>query len=214
MKMINKMQPGGQHSCLTSKGFAISGIMYAILIISLLLVLGTLKTIQNRKTIIDKLKSETVNAVDSNNYQNLLNEVNNLKSRLTTLENNITSLESITSDTGWIDLSSYLCSNVSLYSTNSKIQYRKIGKIVEIRGELRPISLVSSYNEVPILSGIPASIRPSYNIHAIQQGSGINRWFLLVKTDGSIYFARYGTNSYTNPDSGDWLPINIVYFID
>ena len=49
--------------------------MYAILIISLLLVLGTLKTIQNRKTIIDKLKSETVNAVDSNNYQELLNRV-------------------------------------------------------------------------------------------------------------------------------------------
>ena len=82
MKMINKMQSGrGKHSCLNNQGFAISGIMYAILIISLLLVLGTLKTLQNRKTIVDKLKSETVNAADSNNYQELLN-------RVVALENN------------------------------------------------------------------------------------------------------------------------------
>ena len=68
-----------QLSCLNNKGFAISGIMYAILIISLLLVVGTLKTLQNRKTIIDKVKLETVNAVDSNNYQQLLSKVEQLE---------------------------------------------------------------------------------------------------------------------------------------
>ena len=80
MKKINNMQNrGGQPSCFNNQGFAISGIMYAILIISLLLVVGTLKTLQNRKTIIDKLKIETVNAVDSNNYQQLLSKVEQLE---------------------------------------------------------------------------------------------------------------------------------------
>lgn len=62
-----------------NKGFAISGIMYAILIISLLLVLGTLKTLQNRKTIIDKVKSETADALEINNYQELLSKVEQLE---------------------------------------------------------------------------------------------------------------------------------------
>ena len=89
MKIINKMQPEGrQHSCLTSKGFAISGIMYAILIISLLLVLGTLKTLQNRKTIIDKIKSETVDALDIKNYDDLLVALESLDEKVRTLDNN------------------------------------------------------------------------------------------------------------------------------
>ena len=49
------------------------------LIISLLLVVGILKTIQNSKTIIDNAKSETVDALDSNNYQELLNKVEELE---------------------------------------------------------------------------------------------------------------------------------------
>ena len=44
-----------------NNGFAISGILYAMLIISLLLIVGTLKTLQNRKMTIDKIKSEITN---------------------------------------------------------------------------------------------------------------------------------------------------------
>lgn len=47
---------------------------------------------KNRKTIIDKVKSETVDALEVSNYQELINQVNSLETRLSSLESSNTEL--------------------------------------------------------------------------------------------------------------------------
>ena len=70
---------------MNNKGFAITGILYTILIMFLVFISMMLFNLQNRKTILDELKVDAVNAVESdNNYEYLLNEINNLKSQIGT----------------------------------------------------------------------------------------------------------------------------------
>lgn len=64
-----------------NKGFAISGILYTVFIIFMVSITMMLFNLQNRKTILDELKADAVDAVESdNNYEYLLNEINTLKS--------------------------------------------------------------------------------------------------------------------------------------
>lgn len=46
------------------KGFATSGILYTILLLFVALLFGVLQNLQNKKTILDRLKAETVNALN------------------------------------------------------------------------------------------------------------------------------------------------------
>lgn len=48
---------------LNNKGFAISTIMYMILILAVILILATLSILGSRKLIIDKVKDETYNVI-------------------------------------------------------------------------------------------------------------------------------------------------------
>lgn len=68
---------------MNKKGFAVSGILYTVLVIFLTSMVIILFNLQNRKTILDELKLEAVEAVEEdNNYEYLLNEINNLKAQL------------------------------------------------------------------------------------------------------------------------------------
>lgn len=73
---------------MNNKGFAVSGILYTIFMIFLVTISIMLFNLQNRKTILDELKIDAVNAVESdNNYEYLLNEINSLKSQIGTKVN-------------------------------------------------------------------------------------------------------------------------------
>ncbi len=68
---------------MNNKGFAVSGILYTIFMIFLVTISIMLFNLQNRKTILDELKIDAVNAVESdNNYEYLLNEINSLKAQI------------------------------------------------------------------------------------------------------------------------------------
>lgn len=70
---------------MNNKGFAISGILYTILIIFVVSISIMLFNLQNRKTILDELKTEAVEAVESdNNYEYLLDRINQLEAKLGT----------------------------------------------------------------------------------------------------------------------------------
>jgi hypothetical protein len=70
---------------MNNKGFAISGILYSVLTIFLVLIILLLFNLQNKKTILDQLKLDTIDAVESdNNYQYLLDEINDLKTQIGT----------------------------------------------------------------------------------------------------------------------------------
>lgn len=59
------------------KGFATSGILYTVLLLFIALLFGVLQNLQNKKTILDQLKSETVNAIACDCTQ-ILKQLNDL----------------------------------------------------------------------------------------------------------------------------------------
>lgn len=72
---------------MNNKGLAISGILYTILLIFIVAIAMMLFNLQNRKTILDELKADSVDAVESdNNFEYLLNEINTLKETKTSID--------------------------------------------------------------------------------------------------------------------------------
>lgn len=75
---------------MNNKGFAASGILYTILLIFVVSMCTLLFNLQNRKTILDELKADAVNAVESDaNYEYLLRNIESLKTELETLKSTI-----------------------------------------------------------------------------------------------------------------------------
>lgn len=72
---------------MNNKGFAITGVLYSVLLIFVVMITTLLFNLQNRKTILDELKIDAINAVESdNNYEYLLGEINKLKSQVGTTD--------------------------------------------------------------------------------------------------------------------------------
>ena len=60
--------------------------------------------------------------------------------------------------------------------------------------------------------------KPLQEVRTVCQGSGKNTWLLTIKTDGEVWFSRYGTSSYAsvtgkaqNESGRVWLPFNVTY---
>lgn len=154
---------------MNNKGFAVSGILYTIFMIFLVTISIMLFNLQNRKTILDELKIDAVNAVESdNNYEYLLNEINSLKSEMSSLK----SVE--TSD---IELTSNATKTSNSYALKSGNQKRYI---ISFRLNVTDIGATGVQ-----IATIPEGFRP-------------HRWFvkwislgkanvqLFIKPDGSV----------------------------
>ena len=107
---------------MNKKGFAVSGILYTVLVIFLTSMVIILFNLQNRKTILDELKLEAVEAVEEdNNYEYLLNEITDKKQTIsadTTPYRKIL-VEIVQKSTGIIFLSKeFYISHLNLNSTN------------------------------------------------------------------------------------------------
>lgn len=113
-------------------------------------------------------------------------------------------------DSGWIYAE--LTSQFTVYNNDesSKPQYRKIGKVVEIIGVVTP---TSSTSEDTIFT-LPIGFRPKTFYSAIMQGSGNNKWQLIVRETGIVSFGRYGTTSTINASPGTWLPFQAIFMVD
>lgn len=116
------------------------------------------------------------------------------------------------------------------------LRIRRIGKIVHIEGAITSdgTGYKSSSDVFPLkelcmgehnattyngdlfftIGTLSEEFRPSDRLITIQQGSGINRYFVGVYPDGSVKIGRYGVDSYVNPQKHPWLNINITYMVD
>ena len=72
-------------------------------------------------------------------------------------------------DTGW----------VSLTTTKGSAEYRRIGRMVEVRGSVNS-------GESGILTNLPAEVRPSVVITSVANSSGNNMAKVFVVTDGNL----------------------------
>ena len=117
-------------------------------------------------------------------------------------------------DTGWIDLE--FSSDFENYNgtASNNPKYRKIGNIVMLQGLATPVEKTPADSSQLELFTIPEEARPKKVFYQLCQGTGSNKWLLTVNTNGAVTFSRYGTTDWASANPGNWLPFNIVYFID
>lgn len=118
-------------------------------------------------------------------------------------------------DTGWQDVT-FADGYSNYYESSYKVQYRRVGKVVHIRGVFKNLDAVTpSSTYVKFASMTDSSCFPSSREFQVQQGTDANKFYLIVDTTGELKFTRYGTTSYdTEIAVGSWLHCYITYFVD
>lgn len=142
---------------MNNKGFAVSGILYTILIIFMVSMVTLLFNLQNRKTILDELKTDVVDAVESdNNYEYLLNEINELKAQIgsTNIDDTITSnINILNNNTTWKKI------DVDYSFTTVDLSWKSIGKYSEIKEATQVVALLSNGIENYSISFVKSSLQ-------------------------------------------------------
>lgn len=83
----------------------------------------------------------------------------------------------------------------------------KTGRIVNISGAYRNTANVAGV----VIGKVPEGCEPLKDQRRIQQGSGVNRYLLTIRTNGDIVCARYGTTSDSTVPANSWLNIDCTY---
>lgn len=115
-------------------------------------------------------------------------------------------------DTGWVDCS--MGNGISPHTgAYNRPQVRKIEKIVHLRGAVTNSTAWQIHNNIIT---IPAGFRPSGNENILQQGSGSNRYLLVVQTNGVCNAQRYTNNTTMNNTvpTGSWLCMHGSWFVE
>lgn len=117
-------------------------------------------------------------------------------------------------DSGWIS-GGVIGENFTLYDNDYLIQYRKIGKMVEVRGVVRPTKIITGSTDNHTIFTLQSGYRPSEYIYERCQGSGLSSWLLSITTGGVVRFARYNDGTkYIDATSTTWLPFHTTFFVD
>lgn len=118
-------------------------------------------------------------------------------------------------DSGW--KTPTLSSDFVLYATdsNSAVKYRRINKMVEVRGVVKPTSSIGGSTDNYTIFELPVGFRPSSQVSLVMQGSGHYSWLFSVTSAGVVRFSRYGAgDTFHNADTGTWLPFQATFFVD
>lgn len=121
-------------------------------------------------------------------------------------------------DTGWQNLT--LTSTFEDYYPNMPdrhLKIRRIGKLVEIKGYVKPKNnITNGGNDTPI-TYIPQDLMPSFGQgQGVMQGSMAWRWHCSIwQSDRRLAISRYGNGgTFETVPSSAWLSIQLMYFID
>lgn len=96
----------------------------------------------------------------------------------------------------------------------SKPACRKDGRVVEVRGIVKPTVDIAGGTDMHTIITLPVGYRPNSPVYTICQGSGNCVWLLRVNTNGTVDFSRY-RNGNTNATAavGAWLPFQVTYLV-
>lgn len=115
-----------------------------------------------------------------------------------------TDVSTITSlSSGWED-----------YGTGTSPVVRRYGKVVSLTGALKNTAAVTLNTSHVKVFTIPSGYRPSQDILILCQGSGNNEYVMQIKTDGGVYFGRYGTSSNVQANAGSWFPFHACWVME
>lgn len=116
-------------------------------------------------------------------------------------------------DTGWQDIS-FNTGWTQYDSTTYPCQYRKIGKLVEIRGLAKPSSTQSTspFN----IATLPTGYRPSSPVFTYRNGFANYHFVLTIDTNGDMKIDRYynGNTSQSSATTSQMFTLNCMYMVD
>lgn len=96
----------------------------------------------------------------------------------------------------------------------SKPGCRKDGRVVEVRGIVKPTVDIAGGTDMHTIITLPVGYRPNSPIYTICQGSGNCTWLLRVNTSGTVDLSRYRNGETTATAAvGTWLPFQVTYLV-
>lgn len=119
-------------------------------------------------------------------------------------------------DDGWHYTGGY-GDNFTQYNNEdyAKVRYRKIGGMVEIRGVMRPTTIIAGSSTQHELFSLPEGYRPDSYMYQRCQADGVRSWLLTISPSGVVSFSRYGNGtSYIDAETTAWLPFQVTYFVN
>lgn len=117
-------------------------------------------------------------------------------------------------DSGWIN-GGVIGEKFTLYDNDYQIQYRKIGKMVEMRGVIKPVTTITGSTTNYEIFTLQEGYRPAKYLYERCQGSGGYSWLLSITTGGVVRFARYTDGSkWVDATIDSWLPFHVTFFVD
>ena len=100
------------------------------------------------------------------------------------------------------------------YGTGTMPVVRRYGKVVSLTGALKNSAAVTLNTTHVKVFTIPSGYRPSQDILVLCQGSGNNEYVMQIKTNGEVYFGRYGTSSNVQAGAGSWFPFHACWVME
>lgn len=122
-------------------------------------------------------------------------------------------------DTGWLTVTNF-SNSCDHYGVNSTVKVRQYGKMVQIVGAATNVKELATkyangvYPSLELFK-LPKEIgAPEKNIRFIQQGSGLNRFTLIIDPSSkSVKLERYGTTEGVNIPANQWLNVTCSYMV-
>lgn len=133
-----------------------------------------------------------------------------LEATVNNLTNELVQLEDILGDSGWIPLP--LANGITAYNEANTPQYRKIGKLVIIRGTVKGVTARNT-----VLGTLPTGYRPSKANPYVQNtslgtGNYATQTRLTVTTTGDVKLEAISDNAVFGAEK--WFPIATMFLVD
>lgn len=120
----------------------------------------------------------------------------------------------VLSDTGWLD-PTFTSAFRNYPDTGQYVKYRRVGKIVEIRGAAQPTAEIAGSDTTVTMFTLPLGFRPATRLVRVMQGSGACIWLMTIETSGEVGFVRYRNGaSYTAAANSAWLAMSTTFTVE
>ena len=156
--------------------------------------------------------NKVLTAEDIDKEFSTVNE-NGVASTLLVMDIKYDYLDVYCTDSGWQTLT--LGSDFAAYSTTTIPKYRKVGKVVEVCGVLKPTATITGSTTQYTIGTLPEGFRPTNSqVTIVCQGSGQAVWTLTITTAGVMTFSRYRSgDTLSDATTSAWLPFQATFTV-
>lgn len=90
---------------------------------------------------------------------------------------------------------------------------RKCGRMCFLTGSVTNTVAKTLDNEGEVAFVLPAGYRPNYTVRQVCQGSQLNKFLLVVSSNGEANIQRYGTSSIVTANADSWFTIDCCFML-